>query len=92
MRATIYTISSNTRENGVACEVFTTDRELKRAQADIIRPGSEDDSEDANEIRSLLDENEIEEAWDYWEDNVRDPQDTYNIESHEVDVPIPAKK
>jgi len=89
MKTTIYTLTSNTIEAGLECQVFTSEHELKRAQVVIMKPSEEDDSEFAEDILAMLKDDEIEEAWEYWEENVKNEKDTYNIDSHEVEVQVP---
>jgi aspartate/glutamate racemase len=89
MKITVYTLTSNTVENGLESEVFTKEKDLKRAQIAIMTPGEDDDSEFATDITEMLKDGEIEEAWEYWEENVKSEKDTYLIDSQEIEVEVP---
>jgi hypothetical protein len=86
---TIHALASDTRREGTSVDLYDSKADLHQAQRDIIESdlqNSGDESDTITEIRELLAQGEIEEAWELWENEVRDGMtDTYHIEEKTFD-------
>ena len=84
MKVKIHILSEDTDANGTSSTLFGTEAELTKALVDIMQA-----SNPSPKVEKLIKAGEIEEAWNEWEDNERDPLDTYSVDAQEVEVPIP---
>jgi hypothetical protein len=88
MKITVYTLACDTDSGGTSTAAFATETDLKRALKDIIQTDIEaDGTKKAEEVRTLLSTEDIDAAWEFWEDHIRPAEDTYSVGEHEIDIP-----
>jgi hypothetical protein len=88
-RITVWTLAWDTR-TGTNCEVFATEDELEAALARIIQEDiSAVSGSDAEEVRKLLAEENVWQAWARWCEEFKDPLDTYCWDSQPLAIELP---
>lgn len=87
MKIKILTLAMDGRD-GTRCRVFATEQEQNKYIAEeIILPDLIDDDGDvACRIRGLLSQEEIDTAWRLWEDEKRNPEETFSFSTQEIEV------
>src|ERR1041385_7594581 len=83
VKVVIHTLSEDSDCNGTMCEVFGTEKALHKRLKSILNSHDPDP-----DVKQLLRAGEIEEAWELWYENQRDPMDTYSIDEHTVEVEV----
>ncbi len=90
MKVIIYTLAYDKRHDGTGTYVFATKAELEQCQRDIIEDSLQhEDEEEIKEIREALAENNVSEAWDLWETDLKPSLDTYQVDETELTLPGP---
>lgn len=95
VKVKIWTFASDTHHDGTESISFGSEAELLEHQKWVIEQDMEnycddDDGGAVGEIRELLKEGKIEEAWERWEEDIRDPcSDTFSVGHTEVEIDFP---
>jgi hypothetical protein len=89
MKIKIWTFAYDANHVGTGCEVFTSQAKLRGRLLEIMKPAEIDEAQPRKVIRDLIDQGDVDLAWEYWEDNCRDPMDTYSIDEHDIEATLP---
>ncbi|MEO6754297.1 MAG: hypothetical protein ABIP85_21175 [Chthoniobacteraceae bacterium] len=85
---TVWTLAWDTR-TGTDCRVFGSERELVEYICELVSDDlSAVASTEADGIRQLLDAGKIWDAFEAWREVYKDPLDTYNWDSQELEVEV----
>lgn len=90
MRVIIYTIATDDSKSGTESHVFGTEAERHAFLRSIMQNALEEcsgEDEHGAAMRGHLDADEISEAWDIYEEHIKDPLATYDLECTEVEIP-----
>jgi hypothetical protein len=92
MKLTIHHVAMDGPNSGTESFVFPTEAALHAWMRSCIEhelEGTSAEQEHVDAIRECLATGEISEAWDIFEEHLKDPLETYAIEQTEIDVPLP---
>lgn len=89
-KLTIYHVGEDGR-SGTQSYVFTSQDQVQQFKRDTIEnilAGIDTDDDTRKEIEAHLAAGGIGEAWDIYQEQVKDPLDTYNFDESEIEVEV----